>query len=189
MKKMLAAIAMVAAVLGLTTGIGLADSLYQDGGATQVIGGGLTTADGRISWSVPAGAYYLDTIIRLRYIPNGANNLLTAPSNSIWIGQPFTLQLSEWDTGRFISLDKPMTMTVHYNPADLGGRSEASLRIVRLNRAAFGYSQWVDLPSAVDTANHTVTAQTPYGGDYGLLADNASPAGAPARKRNVRAGG
>ena len=179
MKTILAFIVAVAAVLGLAASVATADSLYQDGGATQAIGGGLTTDNGQLDLTVPANAYFIDTPIRLRYIPNSANNLPAAPSGSIWIGQPFTLQLSEWYTGRFISFDKPMTMTVHYNPSDLGGRSEASLRLVRLDQAAFGYSQWVDLPSAVDTANHTVTAQTPSGGDYGLIAGNVAPATAP----------
>ena len=176
MKKMLAAFAVVAAILGVTTGIVAADNLYQDGGATQAIGGELNTDNGQLSLSVPADAYFLDTPIRLRYIPNITNNVSAPPSNSIWVGQPFTLQISEWYTERPISLDKPMTMTVHYNPADLGGRSESTLRLVRLSGALFGFNQWQPLPSTVDTSSHTVTTQVPYGGSYGLLADNVTTA-------------
>ncbi len=174
MKKMLATVVLVAAVLGITTGAVAADSLYQDGGATQAIGGSLTTDDGQLSLAVPAGAYFIDTPIRLRYIPNVTNNVPAPPSGSIWVGQPFTLQISEWYTGRFISFDKPMTMTIHYNPPDLGGRSESTLHIVRLSGALFGYNQWLPLLSTVDTVSHTVTVRVPYGGDYGLVADNVA---------------
>lgn len=191
MKKMLAAIAAVAAILGITAGIVAADSLYQDGGATQAIGGELNTDNGQLSLAVPAGAYFLDTPIRLRYIPNVTNNVPAPPAGSIWVGQPFTLQVTEWYTGRVLSLDKPMTMTVHYNPADLGGRSESTLRLVRRSDALFGFSQWLPLQGTVDTQSHTVTAQVSYGGDYGLLADNvatASPAAQTAAASSVITG-
>jgi hypothetical protein len=189
-KRLLAALALGATVLGATTGMAFAGlPPYQDGGATQAIGGGLTSNNGQLDLTVPANAYALytalvatgnytgNTTIRLRYSPNSANNLGAPPVNTIWIGEPFTLQLSEWDTGAVISLDKPMTMAVHYKPSDLGGRVEASLRIVRLSGAGTGYASWVSLPSTVDNVNHVVRTQTVAGGDYGLIADNGATPG------------
>ena len=198
MKKLLVAVAIVAALLTVASSAVLArDTDYQDGGATVNSGGQLITDDGQLVFAIPANAFdvaYFNTStnddgdsvstptdnIRVRYLPTGANNLPAKPDNTIWVGTPFSLQLMYWDSMAFLSLKTPATMIIHYRPEDLGGRSESSLRIVRW------FDRWVPLASTVDTVNHTVTVQTPWGGEYGLVVDNvaapapAAPAPAPA---------
>jgi hypothetical protein len=169
MKRVLAALALAATVFGATTGPATADERpYQDGLISSASGGGLVTDNGELNWQIPAGAH--DANIRARFILRTNFDLLSPPANTIWVEQPFTLELYDLDSGLLIALDRPSTLYVHYNPSDLGGRSESTLRIARL------YDRWVNLASTVDTADHVVIAQTLYSGDYGLLADDVAPA-------------
>ncbi len=173
MRKALAIItACLVALLGLAGSAGAADPTYQDGFAPWGSAGGLVSDDGQIEWAIAPGT--CNCAILARYIPDRMNEVPAAPSGTIWVGKPFGLEVYNADLGRFTSTEKPMTLTVHYDPAALGGRSEATLRVVRL------YDRWVELPSTVDTARHVVTAQFSFGGDYGLLASDVAPAPAPA---------
>ena len=165
MKKTLAVIALVAAVLGSAAGIAFADQTSQETLATTYSGGGIMSNNGQLDWSVPPGAY--SVTIKMLYLPNSADNFPNPPANTLWVDQPFTIQMFDFDTGAMISADKPTTLTIHYIPSDLGGRSESTLRVVTLNG-----TQWVDMPSTVDTVNHVVIAQTPYSGSYGLIAND-----------------
>ena len=166
----MALVALVAAILGLTAGVAFGDTNEQDGFATQANGGGMITNDGLLDWGVPAQASPYN--LGLRYIPDTITTFV--PPNGIWIGNPFTLRVWNHDSGALVTTDKPMTLNIHYNDGELGGRSPATLRVVRLVNV-----QWVDLPSSIDTANQTVTAQINESGDYGLLSGNVPP-GAPA---------
>jgi len=165
MKKTLAVIALVAAVLGSAAGIAFADQTSQETLATTYSGGGIMSNNGQLDWSVPPGAY--SVTIKMLYLPNSADNFPNPPANTLWVDQPFTIQMFDFDTGAMISADKPTTLTIHYIPSDLGGRSESTLRVVTLNG-----TQWVDMPSTVDTVYHVVIAQTPYSGSYGLIAND-----------------
>lgn len=176
MKQALALVALVATVLGLTGGLALAQTItnpttFQDAFATATDGGGLVSDDGMITVSVPPYASGAGDNILIRYIPDIQNSVQAAPPDAIWVGSPFEIQVWDQTIGREIATDKPLTLTVNYNPSNLGGRSESTLRIVRL------YDQWSPFPSTVDTVSHTVTTQITFGGDYGLLASNV---GAPA---------
>lgn len=138
MKRVLAALALVSAVLVLTAGIGIAQTItnpttHQDGYASVAGGGGMVSDDGQIDWSVPANAY--SDALTMRYIPNITNDRPTAPAGSVFVSQVFELQVWTQGTGRQIATDRPMSLRVHYNPANLGGRSESTLRVVRLYRS------------------------------------------------------
>ena len=185
MKKVLAAAALAATILGLAVGVALADQPFQQTLAFTYSGGGIMSDNGQVDWSIPAGAY--SATIKMLYQPNSASNFPDPPANTIWVDQPFTIQMFHFDTGDIISTTKPTTLTFHYRPADLGGRSESTLRAV-----SFNGSTWSDLPSSVDTVNRVVIVQTSYSGVYGLIANNvgfplapppaptAAPAPAPA---------
>jgi hypothetical protein len=166
MKRVLAVVAALAAVLGLTTGVAFGDNLDQDGFASQAYGGGMLSNNGQLDWGVPAQAY--SNNLRLRYVEDYTTSF--TPPNGIWIRNPFTLRVMDLDNGALVTTLKPMTLTVHYDDADLGGRDPSTLRVVRLVDVA-----WVDLPSTVDTNNHVVMAQINQSADYGLLSGYATP--------------
>lgn len=176
MKKIVLTAAAALAALALTAGAALADAPkdYEESGATQAIGGILNTSDGRLSYVVPDDAYWFSDQTRIRYFKPGISNLAPLPENAVTVGDPFRLELREWPALTMLSWRKPATITIHYKPEELGGRSESWLRIVRY------FDSWVQLPSTIDTVNHTVTTQVPWGGDYALLAYNSEPPAPPA---------
>ena len=171
MKRVLATIALAATVLGLAAAVAFGDTLTQDGFASQANGGGMITNDGVLDWGVPAQASSYN--LTIRYIQDTITTFV--PPNGIWVPYPFTLRVINFDSGELVTTDKPMTLTIHYNDGELGGRSPATLRVVRLVNVS-----WVDLPSTVDTANQTVTAQINESGDSGLLSGDVPPGSTPA---------
>ncbi len=166
MRRLLAVFILVICALIAATGTSVADP-YEEGSFNPINGGEFFADNGNFHWVAPPSAYPTNLVIRR--LPNSESNLPPRPANTIVIGQPFTLQLMEQATSAVISLNQPATLTVRYNPTDLGGRSESTLRIAR------NFGHWQDLPSTVDTVAHTVTIQTPWSGDYALLANNAAP--------------
>jgi hypothetical protein len=106
------------------------------------------------------------------------------PEGTIWVGDPFRLELREWPELTMLSWRKPATLTIHYDPSELGGRDESWLRIVRY------FDRWEEVPMTLDTVNHTVTTELPWGGEYGLVAydfEPPTPAPAPAAPEDPRA--
>ncbi len=166
MRRSLAVFVLVICALFAATSTSFADP-YQEGSFNPINGGEFYADNGDFHWVAPASAY--PTALAIHLLANGENNLPPRPSNTIMVGQPFTLQLIERTTSAVVSLNQPATLTLRYNPADLGGRSEATLRFAR------NFGHWEDLPSTVDTAAHTVTTQTPWSGDYALLVNDAAP--------------
>jgi hypothetical protein len=175
-KRLLSAVAVVAAVLGLSTGIALADRTYQDGTSNQANGGGLLAENGQLDWQIPGDAYANN--MKLRYTPKTIADFPAPPEGTIVAGPPFTLQMWDIDSGELVTTYKPTTLTVHYNPADLGGRSESTLRLAVRN--GVDGTLWNDIPSTVDTVNHIVVAHMSDSGDYALLASNAPATPVPA---------
>lgn len=175
MRRALAVLTMAAAILAATSTVSLADLPHQDAKVLQAAGGGINSDNGVVNWYVPPYASSFGDL-KIRYTQVTMADFPLLSSNSVWAAQPFSLEIRVYDTGALITLDKPSTLTVHYNPSGLGGRSESTLRVVmRATNAA----TWVDLPSTVDTTNHVVVAQVTDSGDYGLFASNAPAAGAP----------
>ncbi len=172
--RIFAVAAVVALLFALTAGAVAADQSFQDAGATQAQGGMLVSNDGRLTFTVPAAGFQSTDLVRIRYIPGEAGSYPNLPANMTWVGQPFTLELQDWNSGGLLFLNQTATMTIHYRPEDLGGRSPSWLRIVRFS------DTWTDLPSTVDAVNHTVTAQVLWGGQYGLIAFNSQPMVPPA---------
>ncbi len=175
MRRMLTVIALVVAALAMTAGVSLADFPHQDAKVLQANGGGINSDNGEVMWYVPPYAYTFGDL-RLRYTQYSMADFPSPSSTSIWAADPFGLQLQDYDTGALVNLSSPSTITVHYDPSTLGGRSESTLRVVMLPLNAI---DWVNLPSTVDTTNHTVTAQVTTSADYGLFVSNAPPTAAP----------
>ncbi len=176
MKRLLGVIAVAVMLLTLSSGIVLAATDYETGGATKAAGGSFVSSDGQIEWLIPPAAYTLVEEITLRYMLASRVNVPAPPSNTVWVDQPFTLEMRQMWGEPLISLQKPATLVVRYKPEDLGGRSEATLRLV-----VRYFDRWVEVAGTVDTASHTVTVHVPYGGDFGLIAsDFAQAVAAPA---------
>ncbi|HEX9015590.1 MAG TPA: SdrD B-like domain-containing protein [Chloroflexota bacterium] len=172
MKEILVVIFCTVALSAVTIGIAGADTAFQDAFVPAGGSGGMASDNGQIELAVAPSTY--TGPMNIRYTPNTMNSVPQPPAGTIWVGSPFNLQIYDTDLGKLIATDQPMTLSVHYNPSDLGGRLESSLRIVRL------YDTWSNLPSTVDTTRHVVTTQILFSGDYGLVASDVSvPAPAP----------
>lgn len=173
MRKVLAVILCAVAVSAVTIGIAVADNAFQDAFVPAGGSGGMVSDNGQIELAVAPNTY--SGPMNIRYTPNTMNSVPPPPDNTIWVGSPFNLQIYDTDQGKLIATDLPMTLTVHYSPAELGGRYESSLRLVRL------YDVWSSLPSTLDTTRHVMTSQITYSGDYGLIVSNVNaPAPTPA---------
>jgi hypothetical protein len=175
-KHLLGLVAIAVSCLVATSGTAVADRLYQDTIISSANGGGLVSDNGNVQWYLPAGAYGTD--LKVRYTQK---TMAHFPGNSatystyILAAQPFNLDIMVLDGGESVNVNKPAIMTIGYNPAELGGRSESTLRIAKFDGA---YEQWFGFPSSVDTVHHLVTAETSEPGDYGLIVDNAAPVSA-----------
>jgi hypothetical protein len=189
MKRALTVLALVATLLGVTGSIALAASrgdpgavqyqqnpAWQDALAHQKFGGVLVSNDGQIVWQVVPGGRGSNVL--LRYMPGTMASYPMPAPGSIWVGNPFTLQTYQHSRPRhdwyIFNTNLPTILTVNYKLSDLGGRSESTLRVVMFSTVKG--PEWVNLPSTVDTVHHTVTAAISASGDYGLQADNVSPA-------------
>ncbi len=176
MKRVLAVVGVMVAVLGLTAGVAMAESTdegFEIGGSTNAIGGLFFSSDGRLEYRVPADAYLFADRVKIKYGKPGLSNLAPLPSAVIPVGDPFHLEMREWDDNIQLSYRKPASIIVHYKPEELGGRPESWLRLIRY------FDSWVEMPTTLDTVNHTITTQVPYGGDYVLVAYNSEPPAPP----------
>ncbi len=105
MKKALACVALVITFVGATVGMAFAgDPSYQDAVVTT-LGGGMT--NDQLDWSFPADAY--SATMNVRYTPGSAQNYLAPPATSMWVGEPFSLRMYNFDNGTLVSADKPTT--------------------------------------------------------------------------------
>ena len=174
MKRTILVLTLVTLFLSVgATGVLAADTAQtvSIGGST---GGYFDSSDGAVHIQIPANAWGGD--FTLRYIPIAGSSISVRPANTILLPTAFSLDFLSGGSP-FSSLSLPGTMVVKYNPSDLGGRSEATLKMMRLQ---YDGVTWVGVPSTVDTTAHTVTAQFTVSGTYAVSASNAMPTAAPA---------
>ncbi len=178
MKRLLAIVGLLVAVIGVSGGIATAERTYQEAVVSHVTGGGIIADDGRMQWYVPPESYAYD--LKIKYTPKTRAHFPGQSwtySTLILAADPFTLDINVLDGGEGVDIDKPMTLTLKYNPLDLGGRSEAGLHVAKYDGSR---DMWFPLDSTVDTVHHLVTAQNNEAGDYGLIVDNVAPTPTPA---------
>ncbi len=164
MKRLVMTLALVFLVAGATTSAALAVDPPQEVSIAAPYGGYLVSDDGRIEWRVAPNAH--GEGFKLRYTPKTEADYPNKPADSIWAGDPFLLQYIV--NGEVVS-DITSTVTVKYNPAALGGRSESTVRLVRQSAE---FTVWTEISGTLDTTKKTVTAQIAESGVYGLAVSN-----------------
>ncbi len=173
MRRAILVLTLAAVFLGLGSAIALAADTAQTISVVSGMGSFVNSDNGAVHIDVPSNAS--SDNFKLRFTPNTTGTFSLLPANSIVLPNAFSLDfLVGGDV--LSSLDNPWTAIVKYNPSDLGGRSEATLKMMRLQDGV----TWVEIPSTVDTTAHTVTAQSAFPGSYALTASNVAPTAAPA---------
>ncbi len=114
-------------------------------------GGSVSTADGKITLTVPAGALATDTRIGIQPITNTAHGGLGAGYRLTPDGQSFA---------------QPVVLKFTYTDQDLAG-SDAAILGAAFQTAA-GYWQWLGAPS-IDSVAKTVSIGTPHFTDFSMV--------------------
>lgn len=132
--------------------------------------GGTVAAGNNVSVTVPSGAFAEEVNLTLTpYAAPSAPGVFGVVNANAYTS---ITAVATSSGSKVTTFQQPVTITIAYNPAALGGVPEASLQISRYDEAT---SRWVDLPSVVDTVNHTVSAQTSqfsvYDAQVSLLAN------------------
>lgn len=109
-------------------------------------GGSLTSQDGKLSITVPAGTVSSSTTFSIQPINNTLNQ-----------GKPAYRLLPEG-----ITLDKPVQLSFHYNNADLANTNE-DLLILYFQTAQ---GSWQSLPTSLDKNRKLLTASTTHFSDW-----------------------
>ncbi|MDP2660923.1 MAG: hypothetical protein Q8R28_09365, partial [Dehalococcoidia bacterium] len=125
--------------------------------------GGTVAAANSVTVTVPAGALPEEVVLSLT--PYAA---ASAPgASAIFSANAHTsiTAVATFSGGRVITLEVPVTVTIAYIPALLGNVPESILQVSYYDEAT---SQWVALPSVVDTVNHTVSASTTHFSVYNV---------------------
>lgn len=126
-----------------------------DGGAMSATigatGGSMTTADGKIALTIPAGALASDTVISIQPITNHAHGGLGAGYRFSPDGQTFAL---------------PVALEFAYTDQDLAGSDSAILGAAFQTVA--GYWTWLSTPT-VDSVGKTVSISTTHFSDFSLV--------------------
>jgi hypothetical protein len=117
-------------------------------------GGTVMTADGALKVAIPAGALPADVTVTV--------TPTSAPGGGA-VGTVYEIG----PTGTQFS--SPVTLSLHYDSANLNGASEGSLRV-----ATFAGGSWQILAgAAVDTSTKTVTGTTTHLSPYGIVAESS----------------
>ncbi len=173
MKRTILVLTLVALFLSVgATGVLAADTM-ETVTISGSSGGFFDSSSGLVHLQIPANAWGGD--FALTYTPDTGGSYSTQPPNAILLPNAFSLNFASGGTA-FTSIAVPGTMVMQYTPSDLGGRSESTLVMMRLQDDGVS---WTALPSTVDTTAHTVTAQFTQSGTYAIAASNAAPAPAP----------
>lgn len=128
-------------------------------------GGVLETPSGRLRMEFPPGA--VDRPVRVRYAPRPLRTLdrfLARFDLTAWEDAADQVPVARFHT--------PVTLIFHYTTADMQSLNPTSLRISWFDE---GHGQWVPLPSRVDTAQQTVTAQTDHFSLFGVAGTSGEP--------------
>ena len=113
----------------------------------------MTTADGALKVAIPAGALAADMTVTV------------TPTSSPGGGAVGTVYEIGPSGTQFSA---PVTLSLHYDPANLNGAAEGSLRV-----ATFAAGTWQILAgAAVDTSAKIVTGTTTHLSLYGLILES-----------------
>ncbi len=136
--------------LGAACTINLAPTIPTNAKTIGASGGTVATSDSSASLSVPAGALASDTSI-------GVTPATGSPGPGA-VGQVYDLS----PDGQ--TFQQPVTLTLHYNPAELGGADPTQLKV-----ATFSLGSWSAVPSTVDTSAQTVVASISHFSPWSLI--------------------
>lgn len=117
-------------------------------------GGTVTSGDGKVQLTIPAGA--LSNSISISVTPDTAT--ATTPGSGLVHGSVYDIE----PTGTTFAT--PVTLKFSYTPDELPAGSAPVFLRVNLRDG----STWDSLPSIVDTTAHTVTAQLAHFSTYGM---------------------
>ncbi len=173
MRRAILVLTLAAVFLGLGSAIALAADTTQTIPVVTGMGAFFDSDNGAVHIDMPPDASSEN--FKLKYTPNSGGYFPTRPADSIVLPNAFEVKFFV-GSDEISTLDKPATAIVKYNPSDLGGRSEATLKMMRLQDGV----TWVDVPSTVNTVMRTVTAQFSAPGSYAVTASNGIPTATPA---------
>jgi hypothetical protein len=173
MKRTILVLTLVAVFLGVGTTLAVAADATQTVSVIAGAGASVDSDNGAVHIQLPPDAW--SDNFKLRFAPNTGSYFPVIPANSIVLPNAFNLDFLV-GTDHLSTLNAPGTAVVKYNPSDLGGRSEATLKMMRLSDDGV---TWLEVPSTVDKTVHTVTGQFTLPGSYAVSASNSLPAPAP----------
>jgi len=144
-----------------------------EGTVTPIAGGqaSATTAEGGgAAVTVPADAVTANTVVAVTPTATTATAVTTAvatvPSGQSIVGG-YVYNLAATAAGAEVTtFAKSVTVTFTYTDAQVAGLNESTLAVHRWNATT---SQWVALPSTVNTATNTVTATTTQFSYFALI--------------------
>jgi hypothetical protein len=156
---------------------------------STILGGHLGSADGRVQVSLPPGILQAPGLLRTRHIPYGLLGELApedlAPRRTSFrpVLRSFALQAEDAQGNPIHQFDAPLTITVQYDPEEVRalGLNEADLSlfwwdadlVLTPTEGVTVTGAWMALPSTVDVAARTVTAQTKHFSAF-TLSDGSS---------------
>jgi alpha-tubulin suppressor-like RCC1 family protein len=141
-----------------------------EGYANPVVGGDVTSRDGRVTLQMPGGA--VDKLVKLWY-QRYCSSEIAPPPGWEYVGCPFDLRAVDAsdETVQLDQFKQPVKVTVHYTDTEAQGLDPSTLRI-----GYYDGGKWVFYPSQVDAQAHTVTARVGHFSLHALLG-SATPVG------------
>jgi len=127
--------------------------------ATSAEGGGATVA-------VPANAVAANTTITVTPVGTAQSLVGSPPAGSFMVGGYVYNLVATSAGGAVTTFAAAVTLTFTYTDAQVAGLTESALTVYRWNTST---SQWVALPSTVNTATNTITATTTQFSYYTLM--------------------
>jgi hypothetical protein len=146
-------------ISGIDFSLGIHSESVPSGGET------VSLPDDSASVVFPPGAVPDEVFVSIAQVDEAS---VPPPSGGFeLLGSVYDFSAEDTAGNPVTSFGKMLTITLRYDPADLGGLDELSLTI---NYYDEGLASWVPiLPSFVDTVNHTVTAETDHFSLYALF--------------------
>jgi len=126
-----------------------------------------TTEGGGATVTVPPNAVAADTTITVTPIGTAESLVGSPPAGSFMVGG-YVYNLSAASAGgvAVTTFSAAVTLTFTYTDAQIVGLSESTLTVYRWDVST---SQWVALPSTVNTATNTITATTTQFSKFALM--------------------
>jgi hypothetical protein len=133
--------------------------------AAPTMDGTVSTPDTTLTSSLDDVSYtFADENLRLWHTPVFQGNMPPAPKDVFGINRAFETTAFDPQTELPVSLADPYTLTVGYDPAQLGIVDEDSLKLYFWNGTA-----WVVEPSTLNLTTHTLTAHPNHFSDWSVM--------------------